>query len=240
MSAADPVPLICLPFAGAGASFYAPWKKLGIPHLEIHPLQLPGRERLIDDPPWTDLHEAAEGLLPAALKSAADRPVAVFGHCLGSVLAFELAHRLADHGIPVLHLFASASRSPWNGRVLAGEGLDDDQFLDLVEQLTGYRHPAFDIPEMRELLLPTLKADFAMYESYQPTSARRLTAPVTALWADQDQLVSRTEAAGWQEATDGAFQLIGMTGGHMYLSNTARPLLERIADTVAGVPAQEH
>ena len=226
----NPLPLLCLPFAGAGASFYLPWRDLGAESLDIKPLQLPGRERLLGDEPYTNVQTAADGLLPVALEAAQGGPVAVFGHSLGAILAYELAHRIADHGVPVAHLFVSGSQGPWNGRTERATGLDDDAFLARVQEFAGYRHPAFDIPEMRELLLPTLRADVEMHESYRPTSERRLDVPITSVRGVDDHLVSAEAAGHWRDATSRTFTAIDVPGGHMYLDSDAASLLKIVAD----------
>lgn len=224
------LPLLCLPFAGAGASFYMPWRSFGTEGVDVKPIQLPGRERLVDQDPYTDVHQAAEGLLPAALAAAGDGPVAVFGHSLGAILAYELALRIADHGAhPVVHLFVSGSQGPWNGRTERATGLDDDAFLARVQEFAGYRHPAFDIPEMRELLLPALRADVEMHEAYVPASDRRLAAPITSVRGVDDHLVSAEAAGRWSEATSAEFTAVDVPGDHMYLDADGKALLELIA-----------
>jgi surfactin synthase thioesterase subunit len=224
--------LLCLPFAGSGASFFHPWNRLGLRGVVATPLQLPGRERRLAEEPYRDMHAAADGLLPAALKATAGGPVALFGHCfLGAVLAYELTRRLVGTG-RVSHLFVSAARPPSSGRVSDVAGLSDDEFLAYVAKTTGYRHAAFDIPEMRELLLPTLRADFEMDETYSAVDEEPLDVPVTAVFARDDTFVSRDEVNGWHEMTTGKFSLVEMPGGHMYLADGVEPLLELISTTV--------
>lgn len=228
------VVLLCLPFAGSGASFYHPWRKLAPAGLEVRALQLPGRERLIDEEPYTDLHAAAEGLVPAALAAADGRPVALFGHCLGAILAFELAERLAGSGsAEVLHLFVSASRAPWDQPAFVRSDLSDDDLLCSVNDLTGFRHQALDVPEMRELLMPALRADVRMLEDYRPRGAQRLDVPVTAYYGDADDLVPGSDCAGWARATSREFEQVEMVGGHMYVADSAGLLLPQIARSVA-------
>ncbi|MFG2229841.1 thioesterase II family protein [Streptomyces sp. NPDC048723] len=223
-------PLLCLPFAGAGASFYLSWRSLGVEGVDVRPLQLPGRERLIDQDPYTNVQAAADGLLAAALEAAGAGPVAVFGHSLGAILAYELAHRIADHGAnELVHLFVSGSQGPWNGRTERATGLDDDAFLARVQEFAGYTHPAFDIPEMRELLLPTLRADVEMHETYVPTSERKLAAPITSIRGVDDHLVSADAADHWRDATSATFTAVDVSGDHMYLDADAKSLLELIA-----------
>ncbi|MGI5192933.1 thioesterase II family protein [Streptomyces sp. CA-288835] len=229
------IPLLCLPFAGGGASFFHPWNKLGLNGVVATPLQLPGRERRLDEEPYRDLHAAADGLLPDALEAAGSGPIALFGHCfLGAALAYELTRRITVTGrVEVVRLFISAARPPSSGRVSDVAGMSDEEFLAYVEKMTGYRHAAFDVLEVRELLMPALRADFEMDESYVPRSAVPLDVPVTAVFADDDAFVSREDVSKWQEVTTAEFSLVEMRGEHMYLANNVHPLLELISTTIA-------
>ncbi|GAA5039864.1 surfactin synthase thioesterase subunit [Thermocatellispora tengchongensis] len=227
-------PVLCLPFAGAGASFFHPWCRLGVPGVEVVPVQLPGRERRLAEPPYRDVHEAADGLLPGVLASVSGaEKVALFGHSLGAVLAYELARRLSAEGaVPVARLFVSGSPGPWTQRERRATGLDDDAFLARVKEFAGYRHEAFDEPEMRELLLPTLRADVEMHENYRPVSREPIAVPVTAIRGGDDTLVTAGDVAQWREATRLDFATAELPGGHMYLTDGARPLLELIAGSL--------
>jgi surfactin synthase thioesterase subunit len=228
-----PVKLICLPFAGAGASFFWPWRNLAPEELTIHPLQLPGRERRIDEEPFTDLHAAADALLPEVVAELGDdMPVALFGHSLGAVLAYEVTRRLVASGQPVAGLFVSGSPGPWWPREHQATGLDDGRFLAQVELFAGYRHPAFDDPEMRELLLPTLRADVEMHESYRPRSDTPMPVDVIAVRGSRDELVSAVELDGWAAVTTTAFRRAEVPGGHMYLIESAGAVLDLIADSI--------
>lgn len=224
--------LICFPFAGVGPSFFHAWSKLGVDGLEILPVQLAGRERRIADDPFTNMHEAADALLPEVIAAAKDEPVALFGHCfMGSVLAYELAIRLLDKNKnAVKHLFVSASRTPGVGKKFGVEQLTDDAFLDLVKSVTGYQHPAFEIPEMRELLLPTLRADFKMDETYSCRDFTALPIPITAIVATNDEFVAKEQVSEWKFYTTNTFELVPIEGGHMYLAENALPLVQLISN----------
>ncbi|KOG33445.1 thioesterase II family protein [Streptomyces resistomycificus] len=227
--------LVCLPYAGAGASFYRPWAALAGVALEILPLQLPGRERLIDDEPHRDVHSAVDGLV-AQLRGrlgAGDHRVALFGHSLGAVLAYELAHRLvAEPGVELTHLFVSGSPEAAQGRERRATGLSDEAFLAQVGEFAGYHHPALDDPEMRELVLPTLRADVEMHENYLPSTRLPLDAPLTVIRGEDDDLVTRDDAASWSKATGRDFDHVELPGGHMYLTESAPTLVGLIVSTL--------
>jgi surfactin synthase thioesterase subunit len=226
--------LVCLPFAGAGASFFRPWSKMAGAGLAVLPLQLPGRERLIDDEPLRNANAATNALL-AQLKDALPAPsrVALYGHSLGAVLAYELAHRLvAEPDYEVVRLFASGSPEPANQRQHRATGMSDNDFLARVEEFAGYHHEALDDPEMRDMILPALRADVEMHENYVPSTDTPLAAPITAIRGTDDTLVSYAEAAAWVKVTTEEFEYVEVPGGHMYLTETTPALLRLLRTTV--------
>ncbi|MFI7547033.1 thioesterase II family protein [Actinoplanes sp. NPDC049599] len=233
MTAAGPAPdgLLCLPFAGAGASFFRPWQDLAPAGLEVVALQLPGREWRLAEEPCATVQETVDVLLPEAAEIARRlRGVALFGHSLGAVIAYELARRLvADARCPVALLVVSGSPAPWHGRSDRATALDDDEFLLRIEEFAGYRHEALADPEMRELILPTLRADVRMHEEYEPGSRDPIDVPVTAVRGSDDELVTAADTAAWRDATRAGFTVEEFDGGHMYLTDRAGPLLSGIA-----------
>ncbi|MBR8638264.1 thioesterase [Streptomyces tuirus] len=230
-----PLPLVCIPFAGAGASFFHPWNSLAGDGLRVVAPQPTGREWKLLEEPYRDATEAAAGLLPEVLDAIGqigdgDR-VALFGHSLGAVLAYETAHLLAARrDIEVVRLFVSGSPGPWTGRSDRATGLDDDEFLERVREFAGYTHEALANEEMRELILPVLRADVEMHEAYVPSTEEPLRAPITAIRGRGDELVTAEQADEWRKATDREFTRIEVDGGHMYLAEGAAPLLRLIEE----------
>ncbi|MFF3909862.1 thioesterase II family protein [Streptomyces sp. NPDC001848] len=227
--------LACLPFAGSGAGFFREWEKLGISEVTVLPVQLPGREERFTDDPFTDVADAVAELTPKILADAGERAaIALFGHSLGAVLAYEIARELERIGHPGLcHLFVSGSPGPHHGRAERATGLADEEFLAGVQRFAGYRHAAFDDPELVEVLLPVLRADVEMHENYRATGTEPLSVPVTALRGDRDELVSREQAEQWAEVTRGPFAYRELPGGHMYLVDEPERVLRLMAESSA-------
>ncbi|MBY8849237.1 alpha/beta fold hydrolase [Saccharothrix sp. MB29] len=230
----EAVTLVCLPFAGAGASFYHPWSRFADERLRVLPARLPGRERLIDVEPHRDAHAAAADLLAQVVDDLGDaKRIALFGHSLGAVLAYELTHRLLDvPGVEVVRLFASGSPEPCSRRERRATGLSDDEFVNRVREFAGFSDDALDAPELRELILPTLRADVEMHEDYVPSTSVPLPVPVTALRGVDDDLVTSAEAAGWAATTTAGFELVEPPGGHMYLADAGEYLVDLVHRTV--------
>ncbi|MGW1674085.1 thioesterase II family protein [Streptomyces sp. NPDC002324] len=240
MTTRDTTQLICLPYAGAGASFYRPWTALAGDSLDIVALQLPGRERLIDEEPYRNAHQAVDGLVTQLRERLGDgggHRVAIFGHSLGAVLAYELAHRLVDGpdsvpGVELVHVFVSGSPEPARGREQRASGLSDEDFLTRVGEFAGYHHPALDDPEMREMILPALRADVEMHEGYEPSTTLPLNAPLTVVRGEEDDLVGYDDAESWSKVAGRDFEHVEIPGGHMYLTDAAPALVRLIVSTV--------
>lgn len=220
--------LVCFPFAGAGASIFRPWISQLQFHYQVLPVQMAGREQRFADLPFKRVEDAIDSLLPdlmTELESASE--VVLFGHSMGSVLAFELGRRVALKGnAHKFHLVVSGSPSPSRPRVEEATGLDDEAFVARVEHFAGYRHEALSDPDLREVLLPVLRADVEMHECYRPTNLKPIPLRVTCVRAQGDALVTSTEARAWQDVTSKDLDYIEVQGGHMYVVDDPSELID--------------
>ncbi|MFD7473539.1 thioesterase II family protein [Streptomyces sp. NPDC059837] len=221
--------LLCLPFAGAGPSFFHPWRALAADRWRVVPVELPGRERLILETPYRNAVEAAKNSVDDIVADLGDGArTVVFGHSLGAVLAYELVHLLSARGVHVERLVVSGSPGPWTQRERRATGLPDEEFLARVEEFAGFRHEALDHPEMRELILPVLQADCEMHENYVPSTDEPVSVPICSIRGDFDGLVSAEQAQEWRDATTGEFSCAEFPGDHMYLVDRAPEVLDLI------------
>lgn len=216
---------ICVPFAGAGASTFQPWKASLLPEWELKCLELPGRERRIAEPPYRHIGEAANKLTKDVMRLAGDDPqVTLFGHSMGAILAFEVCRRLESAGSHISHLVISGSAGPRVRRPRSSSELDDDAFIARVGELAGYEHEGLRFPEIRDVVLPCLRADVEMHEGYVWDGGGAVRCPVIALRGADDTLVSHADMIAWQEAAIQEIVMRDLPGGHMYLLQDARPL----------------
>jgi surfactin synthase thioesterase subunit len=226
----DRTTLLCVPFAGAGPSFFHPWRELAGDRWRVVPVELPGRERRILEAPYRNVVEAAKNSVDdiVAELGAGARTV-LFGHSLGAVLAYELVHLLSTRDVHVQRLVVSGSPGPWTQRERRATGLPDEEFFARVEEFAGFRHEALDHPEMRELILPVLRADCEMHENYVPSTDEPVSVPICSLRGSSDGLVSAEQAQEWHMATTAEFSSAEFPGDHMYLVDSGREVLDAIA-----------
>ncbi|WP_199551423.1 thioesterase II family protein [Streptomyces sp. N35] len=224
------IALLCVPFAGAGPSFFHPWRELAAGRWRVATVDLPGREKRLLEEPYGSVVEAAKAEIDRVVAELGEGTRTIlFGHSLGAVLAYELAHLLGRRGVPVERLVVSGSPGPWTQRERRAAGLSGDEFLARVEEFAGFRHEALDHPEMRELILPALHADCTMHEAYVPSTDDPVTVPVVSLRGDHDGLVTAEEARQWKDATTGTFTYVEFPGDHMYLVDHGEQILDVIA-----------
>ncbi|MGH9867321.1 MAG: thioesterase II family protein [Candidatus Polarisedimenticolia bacterium] len=228
------IPLVCLPYAGGGASVYRAWRRTQPAGVEICPLQLPGREGRIREAPHRRVETLALQLAQVML-SVTVRPYALFGHSMGALIAFELAHRMSEMGRPPAHLFVSASRPPASPRCGPPlHTLTDAAFVEALRELEGTPEPVLAHQELMELLLPALRADFELCETYAPPARPPLTVPITAFGGTQDAQVSPQDLEGWSRETSSGFTAVQLAGRHFFLEDHAASILSRVASSVVG------
>ncbi|GAA2317166.1 alpha/beta fold hydrolase [Streptomyces kunmingensis] len=215
---ADAVQLFCLPHAGAGASAYRDWPDALAPGIEVIPVQLPGRESRHREPARRSAAELV-GELTGPLASRAGPDYALFGHSMGALLSYELAHALSALGKPPRHLFVSGlggPHLPFVGPLLHEK--TDAELITAVAAMEGTSAEVLAVPELVELLLPLLRADLTVWETYEPRprASLRVPVPITALGGRQDPGVGLDRLGAWQELTSAGFRAEVFDGGHFY------------------------
>jgi surfactin synthase thioesterase subunit len=174
---------------------------------------------------------AAEDVAGRVADEAGGAPFVLFGHSLGALLAYEATRHLRETGGPLpRHLVVSGSVSPRRRRP---EKLSDDPVRAVAQlrELTG-QPEAFADPEIRDLLLPALRADIAMSEGYRPQPHRPLPVPLTALRGTADASVPAADWRDWAAYTSAGFRAVEFPGGHMYLTESWPDVLRAVAALV--------
>jgi len=222
--------LFCFPYAGGGASIYHAWSRSLSAALDVCAVQLPGRENRIDEPLFTSLPLLID-TLAHELAPFFDKPFAFFGHSMGALISFELARRLRSWRQPEpSQLFVSALRAPQFplSRDMLHK-LPAAEFLRSVLRMGGTPPAVLMHKELVNLMLPILRADFTMYETYTYTREEPLACPITAFGGEQDTLVTVRELQSWREQTHGDFKLCMLPGNHFFLQGSQQQLLQIIA-----------
>lgn len=233
---APQVRLFCLPYSGGGASTYRTWPE-GLPaFVEVCPVQLPGRENRLKESPYTDL-KLLTADLAAALHPKLDMPFAFFGHSLGGRLAFELARAVRRrYGLTPVRLFASgasAPQIPFPREHVHQE--PDEKILKRIRLLGGTPESVLQHAELMEMLLPLIRADFTLSETYVYEGDAPLQCPISVFGGMEDPEVTREALEAWQTQTAGPCSVRVYPGGHFFLHDFRAEVLAAIAQELAAV-----
>jgi surfactin synthase thioesterase subunit len=230
--------LVCLPFAGGGAASYRLWPQ-GLPDdVEVAAVQLPGREGRRDTPALASVEQMVAVTL-AALEHVPDLPLAIFGHSLGALVAFELTVALESRGgAAPTRLFVSGRRAPDEPCALPPvHGLPDEQFLDAMqERYGGVPEVVRREPDLLALLLPALRADVRAFETYAPLTDRRVRCPVHVYGGLDDTRPRPDELGGWQRVAERDVTVKLFPGDHFYLASQHDALTAEIAGQWSDAP----
>jgi surfactin synthase thioesterase subunit len=224
----DPrVRLVCFPHAGGAASFFRTWATCVPDGVEVLAVCYPGREDRVLDPPAETMEELAEPIARACSGLSA-APLAFFGHSMGAMVSYEVALRLqSERRTPFVALFVSGCSGPWRSQPQNLARRDDAGLIDHVRLLGGTDAQAFEIVELRDLVLPVIRADFRLIDNYEPPGREAMIdAPVFAYYGRQDPDVDEDSVSGWSEATRSSFGIRSFGGGHFYLADHTRALVE--------------
>jgi medium-chain acyl-[acyl-carrier-protein] hydrolase len=209
--------LLCFPYAGGSAAIFREWPS-AFPHdIHICPARLPGRQMRFCEPSHTRI-EPLVASLHEELRDHLDVPIALFGHSMGAVIAFELARLLQQGGHPLRYVGLSGRRAPQRPRDCEViHALSDDAFAAKLRELEGTPDEILSDPEAMELVQPILRADFELCETYAYRAGAPLNCAVTAFGGVHDAHVREEDLLAWREHTHGVFRLRMFEGSHFFV-----------------------
>lgn len=219
--------LFCFPYAGGSSLIFRTWGNALGSSVAVCPARLPGRERRLMEKPFTSAQALVEAAADAILPHL-DRPFAFFGHSMGAIISFELARYLRRHNRPQpTRLFISGRSAPQLGvKESATYSLPDAEFAEELLRLNGTPREVLEHPELMQLMLPLLRADFEVCQTYQYLPEPPLDCPITAFGGLNDQDVSGEMVGAWREQTSRPFNLWMLPGDHFFVNSAQERILQ--------------
>ncbi|MFZ5515911.1 MAG: thioesterase II family protein [Candidatus Zhuqueibacterota bacterium] len=226
--------LFCFPFAGGNALTYRTWGDLLPRWLDVCPVELPGRGSRLREAPFTDIATLVPSL-GRALVSLLDKPYALFGHSLGTLIGFELIRYFRKNSLPQpVHFFVSGHTSPsWPGTHPPIHNLPEFQFILELRKLNGTPEAVLANDELMQLLLPVLRADFAMNETYTYRESLPIDCPITAFGGTEDKDVTRESLEAWAKETRGNYSLTMLAGDHFFIQSSQQVILASVENELS-------
>jgi surfactin synthase thioesterase subunit len=223
--------LLCFPHAGSAANFYFGASRRLTPQVEVLAVQYPGRQDRHGEPAIGDVTKLVPPIVEAARRWT-DRPLALFGHSLGALLAFEVARRLEQEGVKPVGLFLSARRAAFDSRPETVHQRDDVGLLAEMRALGGTDDVLLDDEELLREILPMVRSDYRAAETYVYRPGPDVSCPVVAFAGADDPKATPDEIGAWARHTSGGFELRVFPGGHFYLKAHQNDVFDAIRERV--------
>jgi pyochelin biosynthetic protein PchC len=218
--------VLLFPHAGGSASYYRSWAAAAPWDVEFVAVQYPGREDRFGEPVPADMRGFVAALASGLPLDAAALPTVLFGHSMGAVVAYEMARHLTSIGRPPTALVASAHPAPALSRPGQLHQGGDDELIAELRRTEATPSDILGNTALMQTFLPVIRCDYRVSETYRPLPGGRLRTPVTVLYGDRDPEIFSWEAEAWCEVTDGPCDVRVFDGGHFYVDQHRRSVVE--------------
>jgi medium-chain acyl-[acyl-carrier-protein] hydrolase len=209
--------LYAFPHAGAGATAVREVCAGLAGAFDSFGVRLPGRESRLGDPVETVMAPLADKLATELIRHAQGRPVVLYGHCAGSVIAYEVAKRLDP--VQLRGLAVSCHPAPQTVRREPTWALPRRDFFQQVVT-DGYLPPEIlGDTEWLDIIEPAMRADYQLIETYEldlftAGPLERIAAPALAVFGRDDHAIDPAHVSAWSAVTTGPFHVESLAGGH--------------------------
>lgn len=218
--------LICIPYAGGSAYIFNDWPKFLSNLVQVCAIQLPGRGRRIQEPAFTELSAIVPPLTEALLPHLGSR-FAIFGHSMGALIGFELLRELRKrYRRNAAHLFVSGCYAPHIPDPNPLYSLPDQGFIEGLKRLQGVPPAGLDNAELVQLMLPTLRADCLVTESYVYQDDLPLHCPITVFGGTEDTIAKEEDLVEWERHTNSRFARHIFPGKHFFFEAAQTSILQ--------------
>lgn len=223
--------LFLFPYAGGAAASYNGFRQFLDPSVEFRAIELAARGRRMREPNYNNLDEAVDDVFKLIKDELTQTPYALFGHSMGSMIAFELAYKIRDNNLPMpTHIIFSGRAAPHITR----EGkrtlhhLSDEEFKKQLLEMGGTPKEFFEHPELLEVFLPLLKGDFRLTETYTHGKKNApLDVDITVLCGKEDEDTPE-EVEAFREHTTKNCDIHYFDGGHFFIHEETKRVLDII------------
>jgi len=228
------IKLFCIPYAGGSATVYGKWKPYLNEAIEIIPLELAGRGKRFASDQYRDIEEAVRDVY-AQLKDeiTEDTPYAVFGHSMGSLIAFELAYKIHENNLPPpVHLFFSGRKPPDDCKEATKyHKLPNEEFLHEVKKYGGMTEEILAQRKLLDIFLPIIRNDFRIIETHSFLQKdSKLNCDISAFYGKKDDMTER-DMQRYDRFSRKACKVYGFDSGHFFIVED----MESVTDTINNI-----
>ncbi|MED3853936.1 alpha/beta fold hydrolase [Priestia megaterium] len=216
--------VVFLPHAGGSANFFHRLCVDLSSNIECIAIQYPGRQDRFDEKMINSIEEYSD-IITEVILGLDDKPTMLFGHSMGSLIAYNILLKYQSELPFITRLLASAHNPPKSKpKYVDYDSMSNDNLIAYLKRLGGFDDVLLSDPNIMEIVLPAVRNDLQAVSKYSNKSNTKINVPITAIIGEHDQSTDIESTSVWSELTTKEFQIIQLPGGHFYLSNEYRSL----------------
>jgi len=223
--------LFCFPYAGGNASMYYPLKENIGEEIELVAVQLPGRSERMFEEAYTDMDALVEKLY-RQIAPTLHEPFALCGYSMGGVIAYALTKKIEEFS-KYRPEFTIISATKPIGLLNQGKKhtLSDDGLIDVLRAHKASPQAVLDSKELMEMILPTIRADYQLIETYKVVNGSQLETPLVLFNSEED--MEKKTISMWQEHFKNKAKYVDFDDGHFFIHTQVDKFIKEIKILVA-------
>ena len=232
------IKLFCFPWAGGTATLYYKWKKLLDESIELLPIELSGRGSRYNSPPYNTFSEAVEDTFESIKDDLNGSPYAFFGHSMGTLIAYELCHKIKDMGIKEpAHIFMSGR---WAPSIIKKDqinyDLPDEELKKVMLSMGGTSQVLIENNKLLDTFIPVFRSDMRITETYKYVERNAsLSSSITAMTGISDTSICNNDLLEWQKHTKGELDICKFKGGHFFINDSMGAVVKNINKKITNI-----
>lgn len=221
--------LFCLPYAGGSETIYYKWKEYLSYNIKLYPVELKGRGRRFNEAFYNSIEETIDDIFNNIKDKIYNNEYAIYGHSMGSLLAYELYHKISEFGIrKPSHMFFSGYEAPdmiTNKKI---HTLSNKEFIDKIVELGGTPQKLINNRDFSKIFLPIIRNDYKVVESYvYKEKINKIECNISALNGTLDS-IDLKDILAWKRHTNRNFRLYNFEGDHFFINNNTEKIVNII------------
>ena len=220
--------VFAFPYAGGGPTLFRGWDDYFAERgLQLCPIAYPGREKRLAEPFAATMDELVDGVMLSA-GTYFDQPYALLGLCFGGCVAFEVARRATEAGFPPAGLIACGARAPHTPAPVAARDMPHEEFVAMLGRFRFVPDIVLQTPDLLNLFIPFLRADFAMDELFLAAASQKLPFPITSFYGKDDAVTPKEQALAWDAYTSAEFRVHEFAGDQLFFITQFRKFMQEL------------
>lgn len=225
--------LFCIPYAGGSEMIYQGWSNYLDKSIKLSPVKLKGRGKRFYEDLYEDIDDAVNDIFNNIRNMIEEEEYAIFGHSMGSILAYELYYKIKTEGLrEPKHLFVSGQAAPHKRERKNIHTLPDDEFINKIIELGGTPKEIIAEKELLELFIPMLRSDFKILDTYySPKREEKIKCNISVLKGEQD-IIKNEQILAWNELSEIKSKVYNFKGDHFFINDNLEEIIKIINKTL--------